>query len=75
VLADGADRLERESVAVCGDGVLRAAALGEQRAAGDVQLRPAGELGAGCERAQDRQPGRGSLSARDGDGAVRLDDR
>ena len=42
VLANRFGRLKRQSVAVCGDGVLVAAALGEQRAAGDVQLWPAG---------------------------------
>ena len=52
-----------------------AAAPGEHRGPGDVQLRPAGEPGAGRQRVQDRQPGRRPLSVRDGDGPVRLDDR
>jgi hypothetical protein len=75
VPADRAGRLVRESVAVGGDGILVAAALGEQRAAGDVQLRPAGQPGAGRERVEDRQPGRRPLGVGDGDGAVCLDDR
>ena len=73
--ADRAGGLECESVAVCGGGILAAAALGEQRGAGDMQLGPAGEPGAGGERVEDREPGRGPLGVRDGDGAVRLDDR
>jgi hypothetical protein len=75
VPADRVGRLERESVAVCGDGILTAAALGEQRGPGDVQLGPAGEPGAGRERVEDRQPGGRSFGVRDGDGAVGLDDR
>jgi hypothetical protein len=73
--ADRLGRLEREGIAVRGGGVLAAAALGEQRGPGDVQLRPAGEPGAGRERVEDRQPGRRPLGVRDGDGAVCLDDR
>jgi hypothetical protein len=75
VRADRAGRLKRESVAVGSDGILAAAALGQQRAAGDVQLRPGREPGAGGERVEDRQAGRGSLGVGDGDGAVCLDDR
>jgi hypothetical protein len=75
VPADSFGRLECESVAVGGDGVRVAAAPGEQRGAGDVQLRPAGEPGAGGERVEDREPGRRSLGVCDGDRAVRLDDR
>ena len=67
-LAAGPGGSKRESVAVCGDGIRVAAALGEQRAAGDVQLGPAGEPGAGSGRVQDCQPGRGPLGVRDGDG-------
>jgi hypothetical protein len=77
VPADRAGWLERESVAVGGDGILVTAAPGGQRAAGDMQLRPAGEPGAGRERVEDRQPGRRPVGVRDGDGdgAVCLDDR
>ena len=75
MLADRIGGLERESVAVCGDGILAAAAPGEHRGPGDMQLRPAGEPGAGSKRVEDREPGRWSLGVRDGDGPVRLDDR
>ena len=74
VPADRFSRLERESVAVRGDGILVAAALGEQRGASDVQLRPACEPGAGSERIEDHEPGRRPLGARYGDGPVGLDD-
>jgi hypothetical protein len=67
--------LERESVAVCGDGILAAAAAGEHRGPGDVQLGPAGEPGAGRERVEDREPGCRPLGVSDGDGPVCLDDR
>ena len=67
VPADRVGWLERESAAVCGDGILIAAALGEQRAACDVQLRPAGEPGAGSEGIEDRQPGRRPFGVCDGD--------
>jgi len=63
VLADRAGRLEGKGVAVCGGGIIAAAAHGQQRGPGDVQLRPAGEPGAGSERAEDRQPGRHPLAA------------
>jgi len=75
VPADRLGGLERESLAVCGDGILAAAAPGEQRGPGDVQLRPAGEPGAGRERVEDREPGRRPFGVCDGDGPVRLDDR
>jgi len=75
VPADRLGGLERESLAVCGDGILAAAAPGEQRGPGDVQLRPAGEPGAGRERVEDREPGRRPFGVCDGNGPVRLDDR
>jgi hypothetical protein len=72
VRGDRAGRLERESAAVCGDGIFMAAALGEQRTSSDVQLRPPGEPGAGSERVDDCQSGGRPFGIRDGDGTVCL---
>jgi hypothetical protein len=68
VPADRQSGLQRERLPVGGDSVLAAPILGEQRSPGDVQLRPAVEVGAGGEGLEDPQAGRGALGVGDSNG-------